>query len=1035
MVEGLLQAFIFNITLIFGMFIITSVINVKFTKNGFLSSLFMGVIIGFATIIVMMNSFKLDTGIVYDARSVVIGIAALFMPFVSSFVGTVIAIIYRLSLGGVGIYPGVSTMVSAFLIGIIWKQHIQPKLTWHIFIQYYVFGLVVHLFTVLSQLTLPYPRNFEVIPIVTPVFLGIFPIATLVLAVAIQNQMDRINTQQKLIDSEVRFRTMFDESPASLVVHDILSGDAIDANKIAMRLYGVTSLADLNRVMWDKEGMFSREKALHYIQQAVHKEQSFVWKSKDIHGHVFYESVLLRPVIIDGIKRILSASIDITEKKHIEDDLEKFKKIVTEAEYGAALANSDGFLVYVNDSFTRMLGYHNDELLGQHILSLHSQQQHQIISELMGVLRTEGRIQSIELFHMRKDGTLIPTIMSASKVMSDDTMFFSASVMDVSQIKLSEQRYRLVSRLSKTGVWEYDPNANFLWCSPEYFSMLGYNPHDFYLGPKNLDNTWLDLIHPDDCEQAAKNFASYFELKPKTMYENHFRLKTADGQYRWIWSRGDFVRDEQGQPTDMIVGTHIDMTDFRQQEIEKMDLKNQLSLLVSEMPIGLALHEMIYDVDGTPRDYRYLSVNEKFEELTGLKADDIIGKTVLEVLPSTELYWIETYGNVATNGEPISFENYAQELNKYYSVKAYSPKQGQFAVLFEDITERKLVEEKVIYASKHDYLTGLPNRRYFDEKINELDHPRYYPLIVSMMDIDGLKLINDTLGHLAGDQAIIETARLLESSFNHTGFVARTGGDEFMILSPNTELDEFKTLRNQMIQAMSLVKIQGIELTISFGIAQKTSRNELIEEILIETENNMYANKVLHGKSARNQIIVTLFDALKEKYEEERVHSSRVSYYCAKMGEQLELSESEKLELELAGRMHDIGKISIPDYILRKTDKLSDDEWQIMKNHTTYGYQILRTADQYSRLAEYALTHHERIDGKGYPQGLKGSEIPLFSRIISICDSFEAMTSDRQYRKALTHEQAIEELKRCSGSQFDEQLVELFINNVLNERK
>jgi HD-GYP domain-containing protein (c-di-GMP phosphodiesterase class II) len=195
----------------------------------------------------------------------------------------------------------------------------------------------------------------------------------------------------------------------------------------------------------------------------------------------------------------------------------------------------------------------------------------------------------------------------------------------------------------------------------------------------------------------------------------------------------------------------------------------------------------------------------------------------------------------------------------------------------------------------------------------------------------------------------------------------------------------------------------------------------------------MYSKKTLHNQSSRNQVITALFNSLKEKYNEERIHSDRVSQYCLAMGKKMNLTYSEVLELELAGRMHDIGKITIPDHILKKPGKLTEDEWQVMKSHTTNGYQILRSADKYSRLADYALTHHERWDGKGYPKGLKQEEIPFFSRIIGICDAYEAMTSDRPYRKAMSKEYAINELKNCSGSQFDPHLVKIFIDEVLVE--
>jgi HD-GYP domain-containing protein (c-di-GMP phosphodiesterase class II) len=235
-----------------------------------------------------------------------------------------------------------------------------------------------------------------------------------------------------------------------------------------------------------------------------------------------------------------------------------------------------------------------------------------------------------------------------------------------------------------------------------------------------------------------------------------------------------------------------------------------------------------------------------------------------------------------------------------------------------------------------------------------------------------------------------------------------------------------------MFDAISKIKIKDIPLSASCGTAIKTKASQNIEDVLIEAENDMYAQKTLHNQSSRNQVIVALFDSLKDKYEAERDHSDRVSHYCYLMGEKLELTPQEKLELEFAGRMHDIGKITIPDSILKKPGKLTDDEWVIMKNHTINGYQILRSADKYSNLADYALTHHERWDGHGYPKGLKGEDIPLFSRIIAIADAYEAMTADRPYRKAMDPKDAIKELNRCSGSQFDPELIKVFIHDVLS---
>ena len=250
-------------------------------------------------------------------------------------------------------------------------------------------------------------------------------------------------------------------------------------------------------------------------------------------------------------------------------------------------------------------------------------------------------------------------------------------------------------------------------------------------------------------------------------------------------------------------------------------------------------------------------------------------------------------------------------------------------------------------------------------------------------------------------------------------------------MSSNTSAFEFEPIKRSIQQQVSNSNHKEIQYSLSFGEAVKEDASLDVRDVLKQAENNMYANKTLHGQSARNETIMTLFQTLNEKYDEERIHSDRVSQLCKQMGEKLNLNIDQIKELEFAGLMHDIGKITIPDSILDKPGQLSEDEWVIMKKHTINGYHILRSANQYSRLAEYALTHHERWDGKGYPNNLSGTEIPLFSRIIAIADSYEAMTANRSYRKALCREHAIAELKRCSGTQFDPDLVEVFINEVV----
>ena len=176
----------------------------------------------------------------------------------------------------------------------------------------------------------------------------------------------------------------------------------------------------------------------------------------------------------------------------------------------------------------------------------------------------------------------------------------------------------------------------------------------------------------------------------------------------------------------------------------------------------------------------------------------------------------------------------------------------------------------------------------------------------------------------------------------------------------------------------------------------------------------------------RNQAIKVIMQTLHETNPSEKIHSERVSKLCRKIGQAMELDEKMIKELEISGLMHDIGKIAINNDILNKPGKLTDSEFEEIKKHPEISYHILKSADVYTRLAEYVLSHHERWDGKGYPRGLSGEDIPLVSRIITVADAYEAMTATRTYKKAFSNEKAIEELKRCSGTQFDPEIVRAF---------
>jgi len=557
-----------------------------------------------------------------------------------------------------------------------------------------------------------------------------------------------------------------------------------------------------------------------------------------------------------------------------------------------------------------------------------------------------------------------------------------------------------------------------------FIKVMGYF-RDEVIGKSSLG---LNLYHnPADRQAIVDDLSKYGFVKNKEII---FRRKD-DSLFPGLMSSTIIQIDGIPHVTSNI----RDITALKEVETALQESNEKFRLLYSSMSQGLALHEIITDDQNNPVDYRFLSMNESFERLTGFKAEDVIGKTVLDVLPNTEDFWIQSYGRVALTGKPERFENYAAALGRYFSVTAYCPKQRQFAVLAEDITDRKKKEEKIQYINNHDFLTDMYNRRYFVESFETLNNPSNFPLGIMMLDVNGLKIINDAYGHDIGDRALKAVASVLNQTFEAINVVARVGGDEFAVLLQNTTPETMQGYKDTLKLSIAKKPVMNVFLSLAIGYEIMTDSNKTLDEMLKLAENNMYRHKLSEGISVRNRAIQAILSTLTEKYEPEKIHSERVSAYCKQIGEALQLRTEDLKELSMAGMFHDIGKISIPDAILEKPGKLTALEYETIKTHTEIGYQILRAADQYSDLAVHALSHHERWDGKGYPQGLKGDQIPLYSRIIGIADAFEAMTAERPYKKPITFEKAVVELKRCSGSQFDADLVKVFIEQVLSKQR
>jgi diguanylate cyclase (GGDEF)-like protein/putative nucleotidyltransferase with HDIG domain len=357
-------------------------------------------------------------------------------------------------------------------------------------------------------------------------------------------------------------------------------------------------------------------------------------------------------------------------------------------------------------------------------------------------------------------------------------------------------------------------------------------------------------------------------------------------------------------------------------------------------------------------------------------------------------------------------------------------------------------------ASRSDPLTNLSNRLAFRELLDlELARARRAgtPLTVVMGDLDRFKEVNDRSGHHVGDMALQRVARLLANGKREIDGVARVGGEEFALILPDTDAHQAFVLAERLrCDVAEEFARDAIGLTISFGLASFPDGALTAASLVQAADGALYLAKgsgrnrtVLHNSALNDSpfpdaasrdidaerflaVILDLAEAVDVRFSGSARHSETVGRYAEMMARELDFSERQTSRIRLAGLLHDIGKVGVPDSILRKPGKLTDTEFEPIKRHPELGAQIL----EHPSLADvrrWVGAHHERPDGRGYPHGLRGEEIPLEARILAVADSYEAMTSDRSYRSSMTPSEARAELETCAGSQFDRQVVEALL--------
>lgn len=575
---------------------------------------------------------------------------------------------------------------------------------------------------------------------------------------------------------------------------------------------------------------------------------------------------------------------------------------------------------------------------------------------------------------------------------------------------------------------------------------LNVNFMYFYSIKGNLANVNIRNVDSNKIQLISSQLAVKVKTKSKSNSNGSFLLN-AEGNIYIISYANITTTNEQAESAGvLVVGKQIDIT--------MMSYIN--SVIINKVRIGTA-QTYKRDSDETyKRDSKYIIANRRMQDINGKESINFsvtmprdeynTGKTYLEILALVFVVLLIVTSVIAVflfdkqvlerlKAVNSFFEDIAQTKNTYMRLNMNGndeiTKIANSANRMLNELEKRNME--LINLSYHDKLTGLKNRAYMDKCFSELDNNKKINYSIIMGDVNGLKLVNDTFGHKEGDKLICCMAKKLAGVVEEDDIVGRWCGDEFIVITKNKDEQYVDKLIKKINREFNKVSNCGFVISMALGSANSS---EILKasEVMNIAEENMYRCKIVEAGSSRNATIRLLQKTLYEKHHDTEEHTQRVKELSTKLGEQIGLSQEKLNQLELLSLLHDIGKIGIPEHILMKPGKLTNEEWETMKRHTEIGYRIAKATPGLEHVANEILSHHERYDGTGYPRGLKGEEIPILSRIINIADSFDVMTHKRVYKDANDCNYAIEELERCSGTQFDPVLVEQFLK-LLNEEK
>ncbi|MCJ7806536.1 MAG: PAS domain S-box protein, partial [Clostridia bacterium] len=597
-----------------------------------------------------------------------------------------------------------------------------------------------------------------------------------------------------------------------------------------------------------------------------------------------------------------------------------------------------------------------------------------------------------------------------------------------SEKALQERESQLNTLLNNTPGMIYrclnDNNWTMEFISNGCYELTGYHPVELI---NNNVLSYNDLILPEYRDELWIKWQTILAKKQK--FEGEYRITTATGDIKWVWERGNGVFGDQDKLL-FLEGYITDITERNQVRDALRQSEERYREILASIEDGY----FEVDLQGS-----ITFCNAASARMLGYQVDELMKMNYRSFCKDHQIVF-NIFNQLFLTGkkeQAMAMEMIKKDGSERYGELTFSllhDKDGNligFRGIGRDVTERKQYEENLKYLTLHDQLTGLYNRVYFENELERLSSSREHPITIMSIDLDGLKLVNDTVGHERGDRLLIACANVLKKILRSSDILARVGGDEFVALLPRTDgiTGEDIAMRiHPQVEFYNHEQPNRLPLSLSLGLSTAETENASLQDTYKEADDLMYRAKLHKGVDARSQIIQSLMAALGERDFITEGHARRLEKFCYKIGKEINLSNKQLSDLVLLAQVHDLGKVGTPDKVLFKQGFLNDKEWELMRQHSEKGYRIALSSTDLSGIADLILKHHERWDGSGYPLGISGEEIPIECRILAIVDAFDAMTHDRPYRKSIKKKEAVIELQKNAGTQFDPNLVPVFLS-------